>query len=144
MDSRQNAIFRFALVFLLIAAGFMAVLAYIIRIQWFERDKWMQMVDTQKPNATIITPQRGNILDAEGRLLGFFYTRVAEGSDVRRKRVGLRKLIQPYLRYEVDAAIAVFDDGPRERQLPQALPASCVVYPEARDRKTATLPPWLL
>ena len=53
----------------------------------------------------------GQMEDTEGRLLGFFYTRVAEGSDVRRKRVGLRKLIQPYLRYEVDAAIAVFDDG---------------------------------
>ena len=49
--------------------------------------------------------------DTDGRLLGFFYTRVADGGDVRRKRVGLRKLIQPYLRYEVDAAIAVFDDG---------------------------------
>ena len=53
----------------------------------------------------------GQMEDTEGRLLGFFYTHVAEGSDVRRKRVGLRKLIQPYLRYEVDAAIAVFDDG---------------------------------
>ena len=53
----------------------------------------------------------GQMEDCESRLLGFFYTRVAEGSDVRRKRVGLRKLIQPYLRYEVDAAIAVFDDG---------------------------------
>jgi len=69
MDSRQNAIYRFALVFLLIVAGFVAVLIYIMRIQWFERDKWMQMVDTQKPNATVITPQRGNILDCEGRLL---------------------------------------------------------------------------
>jgi len=69
MDPRQNAIFRFALVFLLIAAGFVAVLVYIIRIQWFERDKWMQMVNTQKPNATVIAPQRGNILDCEGRLL---------------------------------------------------------------------------
>lgn len=53
----------------------------------------------------------GQMEDADGRLLGFFYTRVAEGSDVRRKRVGLRKLIQPYLKYDVDAAIAVFDDG---------------------------------
>ncbi len=53
----------------------------------------------------------GQMEDADGRLLGFFYTRVADGGDVRRKRVGLRKLIQPYLRYEVDAAIAVFDDG---------------------------------
>ena len=53
----------------------------------------------------------GQMEDADKLLLGFFYTRVAKGSDVRRKRVGLRKLIQPYLRYEVDAAIAVFDDG---------------------------------
>ena len=53
----------------------------------------------------------GRMTDAEQRELGFFYSRVAEGSDVRRKRVGLRKLIQPYLKYEVDAAIAVFDDG---------------------------------
>ncbi len=53
----------------------------------------------------------GRMVDTDGRDLGFFYTRVAEGSGVRRKRVGLRKLIQPYLKYEVDAAIAVFDDG---------------------------------
>lgn len=53
----------------------------------------------------------GQMEVADGRLLGFFYTRVAGGSDVRRKRVGLRKLIQPYLKYDVDAAIAVFDDG---------------------------------
>ena len=30
----------------------------------------------------------GQMDDADHRLLGFFYTRVAEGSDVRRKRVG--------------------------------------------------------
>jgi type I restriction-modification system DNA methylase subunit len=53
----------------------------------------------------------GRMTDSESRELGFFYTRVADGGDVRRKRVGLRKLISPYLKYEVDAAIAVFDDG---------------------------------
>lgn len=53
----------------------------------------------------------GRMEDADGRLLGFFYTRVAAGGDVRRKRVGLRKLISPYLKYDVDGAIAVFDDG---------------------------------
>ena len=52
----------------------------------------------------------GRQTDANGRELGFFYTRVAQGSDVRRKRVGLRKMIAPYLKYDVDAAIAVFDD----------------------------------
>ena len=68
-DQRQNAIFRFSLVFFLITAGFVAVLAYIIRIQWFERDEWMKRVEKQTPNATVIDPQRGNILDCEGRLL---------------------------------------------------------------------------
>lgn len=48
--------------------------------------------------------------DAEGRIIGFFYTEVAY-SDVRRKRVGLRQLVAPYLRFDVDAAVAVFDDG---------------------------------
>ena len=52
----------------------------------------------------------GRMTDADGRELGFFYTRVASGSDVRRKRVGLRKMIAPYLKYDVDAAIAVFAD----------------------------------
>ena len=52
----------------------------------------------------------GRQTDANGRELGFFYTRVAKGSDVRRKRVGLRKMISPYLKYDVDAAIAVFAD----------------------------------
>ena len=53
----------------------------------------------------------GQMEDTDGRLLGFFYTRVADGGDVRCKRVGLRKLIQPYLKYDVDGAIAAFDDG---------------------------------
>ncbi len=53
----------------------------------------------------------GQMEDTDGRLLGFFYTRVADGGDVRRKRVGLRKLITPYLKYDVDGAIAIFDDG---------------------------------
>ena len=52
----------------------------------------------------------GRQTDVDGRELGFFYTRVAPGSDVRRKRVGLRKMIAPYLKYDVDAAIAVFAD----------------------------------
>ena len=68
-DHRQNTILRFAIVFILITAGFAAVLVHIMRIQWFQRDKWMQMADTQKPVEKVIDPQRGNILDCEGRLL---------------------------------------------------------------------------
>ncbi len=69
MEHRQNAIFRFSLVFLLIAAGFVAVLVYIARIQWFEHDELMKQVTPPQANARPITAQRGNILDAEGRLL---------------------------------------------------------------------------
>lgn len=68
-DNRQPTILRFAVVFLLLTAGFMAVLIHIMRIQWFERDDWMKRVDTQKSVDIIIQPQRGNILDCEGRLL---------------------------------------------------------------------------
>ena len=57
----------------------------------------------------------GRMTDNSGRELGFFYTRVASGSDVRRKRVGLRKMIAPYLKYDADAAIAVFADENRWR-----------------------------
>ena len=69
MDQRQNAIFRFSLVFLLITAGFVAVLIYIIRIQVFERDELMKTVVQQQSNTRPIPAQRGNILDCEGRLL---------------------------------------------------------------------------
>lgn len=52
----------------------------------------------------------GIMTDADGKQLGLYYTRVQEG-DVRRKRVGFRRTIEPYLRYNVEAALAVFDDG---------------------------------
>lgn len=68
-DNRQNTVFRFALVFLLIAAGFAAVLAYIIRIQWFQREALLGGNTPFNPVEKIIAPQRGNILDCEGRLL---------------------------------------------------------------------------
>lgn len=68
-DPRRNAIFRFAIVFILLLVGFIAVLAHIVKVQVFERDYWLQMAGTQQPNARIISPQRGNILDCEGRLL---------------------------------------------------------------------------
>ena len=41
--------------------------------------------------------------------IGLFYIRLK--SSVKNRRVGLRQLIKPYLRYLVDAAIVAFDDG---------------------------------
>ena len=52
----------------------------------------------------------GYLTDIEGKEIGLYYTHVLKG-DVRRKRVGFRKMLHPYVKYGVDAAIAVFDDG---------------------------------
>ncbi|MBR1835225.1 MAG: Eco57I restriction-modification methylase domain-containing protein [Bacteroidales bacterium] len=52
----------------------------------------------------------GYLTDSEGKEIGLYYTHIAHG-DVRRKRVGFRRLLAPYIKYGADAAIAVFDDG---------------------------------
>ncbi len=41
--------------------------------------------------------------------IGLFYLQM--NSSVKKRKVGLRQLIKPYLRYLVDAALVVFDDG---------------------------------
>ena len=52
----------------------------------------------------------GILEDAERKRIGLFYTEVRH-SDVTRKRVGLRRVVEPYIKANVDAALAVFDDG---------------------------------
>ena len=42
--------------------------------------------------------------------IGLFHYRINQGS-VANKRVGLRNLVKPFLRYEFDAALVVFDSG---------------------------------
>ena len=42
--------------------------------------------------------------------IGLFHYRIRQGS-VTNKRVGLRNLVKPFLRYEFDAALVVFDSG---------------------------------
>ena len=41
--------------------------------------------------------------------IGLFY--IQTNSSVSKRRVGLRQIVKPYLRYLVDAALVVFDDG---------------------------------
>jgi len=69
MDQRRSAILRFSLVFILITCGFLVVLIYIIHLQWFVKDDLMKTVTPPQANARPVSPQRGNILDSEGRLL---------------------------------------------------------------------------
>ena len=41
--------------------------------------------------------------------IGLFY--IKTNTSVKNRRVGLRQIVKPYLRYLVDAALVVFDDG---------------------------------
>ena len=68
-DNQQNMILRFAVVFLLIFAGFIAVMVKIVLIQTKERDQWLRIAEGQVKTNQPIQATRGNILDCEGRLL---------------------------------------------------------------------------
>ena len=68
-DEQRNTVWRFAIIFIVIAAGFIAVLSKIIYIQAVERDKWLKVAENQVPTNRPISATRGNILDCEGHLL---------------------------------------------------------------------------
>ena len=68
-DNQRNTIFRFAAIFLLIAAGFAAVIVKIVVIQTKEREQWLNIASGQVKTNQPIPATRGNILDCEGRLL---------------------------------------------------------------------------
>ena len=64
--------------------------------------------------------------------IGFFHYEIKAGSVVN-KRVGLRNLIKPFLRYEFDAALVVFDSGDHWR-----LSFICDIKEEATSPKRYT------
>ena len=68
-DEQRNTVWRFAIIFIVILAGFVAVLGKIIYIQAVERDEWLKVAEKQVPTMKPITATRGNILDCNGRLL---------------------------------------------------------------------------
>ena len=68
-DKQRNTIVRFAVIFIIIAIGFLGVLATIILIQTKERDQWLAIAEGQVRNDQIVPATRGNILDCEGKLL---------------------------------------------------------------------------
>ena len=68
-DNQRYTILRFAVIFLLIAAGFVAVIVKIAIIQTREREQWLTIAKGQIQTNQPITATRGNILDCEGRLL---------------------------------------------------------------------------
>ena len=68
-DNQRNTILRFAAIFVLIAAGFVAVIAKIIVIQTKEREQWLNIASGQIKTNQPIPATRGNILDCDGKLL---------------------------------------------------------------------------
>lgn len=69
-DSLRHTILRFSVVFFAIAVLFMVVLVQVVRLQYVEREQWEQIAEkTQVANNRPIRAERGNIYDAEGRLL---------------------------------------------------------------------------
>lgn len=68
-DEQRNTVWRFAIIFIVITLGFVAVLGKIVYIQTVERDEWMKVAERQVPTHRPIAATRGNILDCNGQLL---------------------------------------------------------------------------
>lgn len=68
-DEQRNTVWRFAMIFIVILAGFVAVLGKIIYVQTVERDEWLKVAEKQVPTNRPIHATRGNILDCNGQLL---------------------------------------------------------------------------
>ena len=68
-DEQRNTVWRFAMIFTIIAVGFVAVIGKIIYIQTVEREQWLKVAEKQVPTHKPIKATRGNILDCNGRLL---------------------------------------------------------------------------
>ena len=68
-NNQRNTVWRFAIIFVFILLGFIAVLGKIFYIQTVERDKWLQLAEKQAPVLDTVKGSRGNILDCNGNLL---------------------------------------------------------------------------
>lgn len=69
-ENVRHTILRFSVVFFATGVLFMVVLAQVVRLQYVEREQWERIAErTQVANNQPIRAERGNIYDAEGRLL---------------------------------------------------------------------------
>jgi len=70
-DKLQHTIIRFAIIFLVMVAGFAGVVSMIVYVQTSptEKEKWQKIEANQVQTNLPIPPTRGNILDANGNLL---------------------------------------------------------------------------
>lgn len=68
-ETKRNTVIRFAVIFLLMTAGFVAVLVKIVYTQTIERDALLQTAQRLVSQKATVRPNRGNIYDAGGNLL---------------------------------------------------------------------------
>lgn len=68
-DNQKITVLRFAIIFTLIALGFLGVIVQIIHLQTRDRDRWLNIAEGQVQTDRAIRATRGNILDADGRIL---------------------------------------------------------------------------
>lgn len=68
-ENTRYTIVRFAVIFIVILLGFVAVIGKIIVLQTTEKDRWLSIAQKQVKTNQPIAATRGNIMDAEGRLL---------------------------------------------------------------------------
>ena len=69
-EKTKTTILIFAIIFILIMGGFVAVVAKIVYLQTVEYEKWEKLSGANRTKTTYPIPaRRGNIDDAQGRLL---------------------------------------------------------------------------
>lgn len=69
-EKTKTTILIFAIIFILIMGGFVAVVAKIVYLQTVEYEKWEKLSGANRTKTTYPIPaRRGNIYDAQGRLL---------------------------------------------------------------------------
>ena len=69
MALRKSIVNRFTIVYLVIAAAFVAAGLRMLCIVTIERGSWMEQVDKLQKEDRDIIPERGNLYDADGRLI---------------------------------------------------------------------------
>jgi len=97
-ETIRNTIMRFALIVLFILSGFTVVIIQIIRIQTVQKDELEKIAAGQHGTTEVLLPNRGNILDARGRLLAGSLPEYYVHMDTRVEALHLKK-DSLYLRY---------------------------------------------
>lgn len=68
-EDQRNSIIRFAIIFIFVLLGFVAVVCRIFKLQHIEQDQWLTIAQKQEPVLVPIQANRGNILDCNGSIL---------------------------------------------------------------------------